>query len=692
MTEIEMKGKRDSFWLLRDLASGKTYPISAPSFEIDGETIPVELAGVQLIRTCALANGSHEFELQGPLMSHPFLSVKLVFRMAYDNPIIRFRYSLMSVRECQMTKTHGEDSILYFSFHAMGSAKEVRFSEFNEMVHSYTMTETEVRQEQFEANQWIMGPMMVSTLDNLTSLIAYEHGSQYPDAYLAFALKGNRSVRVRAVKGNYYKGRLIGPRSSYDTIWFEAGICAGDETSMAAYYRQFVLRYLSLNNESRKPYLFYNTWAFQERNKHWYQKSYLDSMNFARMDAEIDRAHAIGIEVFVIDTGWYDKTGDWQVNEARFPDRMHLIKAKLDNYGMKLGLWFDPKAAAASSRMLSHNINNRQSYNGKVYDKHPVWETEESSPMCLVSDYAVDFADELIRLHREIGVTYFKWDAIGQYGCNDPDHHHGNTHCSLEEREQCYAFELPLYLTRIVEKVTSQCPDAIIDLDITEGYRCAGLSFLSAGKFFLLNNGPYFANFDISKNVDIQFSNENLFFHPGPARGWICRSPLTYDKWIPTVLLLTHYLADDPKESQRINIGSLILGQNGIWGDLLNLSAEGVDLMAKCLSLYKQVRDEITKATIRRTGLPGSNGEVYEKIDPSTGKGVMVAFASSFGKPWGTPRPTQCQYISFEKVDRNAWVSEGGEVQFDSAGRAVLSCTFDKPTACIAFFGIDNDS
>ncbi|WJH35365.1 alpha-galactosidase [Paenibacillus sp. CC-CFT747] len=612
--------------------------------------------------------------------------------MAPDNPIIRFRYSLMSDRECRLTKSGGEDSIVYFSFDAGGSTKEVRFSEFNEMIHSYTMTETVVRQEQFESNQWIMGPLLVSTLDHQTSLIAYEHGSQYPDAYLAFALKEDRSVRVRAVKGNYYGGRRLDPRHSYDTIWFEAGILAGDEASMAAYYRQFVLRYLSLNSESRKPYLFYNTWAFQERNKNWYNKAYLDSMNFARISEEIDRAHAIGIEVFVMDTGWYEKTGDWQVNEARFPDKLRLIKAKLDEYGMKLGLWFDPKASATSSRMLSRNEQNRQSKNGKVYDKHPVWETEESSPMCLVSDYADDFADELIRLHREVGVTYFKWDAIGQYGCNDSGHHHGDEGCSFEEREQCYAFELPLYLTRIVEKVTSQCTDAIIDLDITEGYRCAGLSFLSAGKYFLINNGPYFTNYDVPKNVDIMYANDNILFYPGPARGWVCRSPLTYDKWIPTVLLLTHYLSDDPKESQLINVGSLILGQNGIWGDLIGVSAEGVSLMAKWLALYKQVRDEITNAAIRRTGLPGSNGEVYEKIDRSTGRGVIVMFASSFGKPWGTPRPFSCQYISYAKVDRNARVSEGGDLHLDSAGRAVLNCTFDKPSACIAFFGIRDDS
>ena len=59
------------------------------------------------------------------------------------------------------------------------------------------------------------------------------------------------------------------------------------------------------NAESRKPYIFYNTWAYQERNKWWNGKTYLDSMNQDRMLAEIDVAHRMGIDVFVLDTGWY---------------------------------------------------------------------------------------------------------------------------------------------------------------------------------------------------------------------------------------------------------------------------------------------------------------------------------------------------------------------------------------------------
>jgi alpha-galactosidase len=54
-----------------------------------------------------------------------------------------------------------------------------------------------------------------------------------------------------------------------------------------------------------------------------------------------------------------------------------------------------------------------------------IWETEESTGMCLASDYADYYVDVMVRLHEELGVSYFKWDAVQQYGCDSPLHHHG---------------------------------------------------------------------------------------------------------------------------------------------------------------------------------------------------------------------------------------------------------------------------
>jgi alpha-galactosidase len=124
-----------------------------------------------------------------------------------------------------------------------------------------------------------MGPILAASDGRRSVLIAYEHGSQVPDAFLQFRLAPDHMVRLAAAKANYLTGQTLGPGHDYETIWFDAAAVEGDETALRAAFRDFVLRRLALHNESRKPYIYYNTWNFQERNKHWNGKPYLESMN-----------------------------------------------------------------------------------------------------------------------------------------------------------------------------------------------------------------------------------------------------------------------------------------------------------------------------------------------------------------------------------------------------------------------------
>jgi alpha-galactosidase len=66
------------------------------------------------------------------------------------------------------------------------------------------------------------------------------------------------------------------------------------------------------------------------------------------------------------------------------------------------------------------------------------------------------------------GARYFVWDAVAQYGCDSPDHWHGTSANSEEDRSNSYAFQLPFQMVRIVEKVKRAYPEVIFDFDITE--------------------------------------------------------------------------------------------------------------------------------------------------------------------------------------------------------------------------------
>lgn len=680
---IDVQGAGEVLWTYTSADDGRPIPVTGPVFQVDGRAVATRLKDVKpAARPAPIGDIGTEHRFRGTFTEHPHLTLEIVFRLAKESPVVRFRYVLKSVTPCALTKASGRDELTYLglSLADLSMATEVQISNFNEMVHSYGLAENDLAPSHFQNRVPVMGPILTAGDGARSILVAYEHGSPVPDAFLQYSLAPDRNVELQAVKGNYYHGQAVAKDSPYETIWMQLAAVKGDANALAREYRTFVLRHQTANKGSRRPHIFYNTWAFQERNKWWNGHAYLDSMTQERILAEIDVAHRMGVDVFVLDTGWYEKTGDWRVNRGRFPDGLKAVRDKLTGYDMKLGLWFSPTEAAISSRILNDHRDCLMSWKGKISDPHEVWETERSQNICLVSRYADAFADELVRLVKEVGVTYFKWDAIGQYGCDDPHHAHGSEANSNEERAACYAFLQPGAMARIVDRVCAACPEAIVDFDVTEGGRCVGLSFLSAGKYFLINNGPYYPNYDIPFDWRTATTWSNMFVHPGPARGWICRTPLALDKWIPSVLFLTHYLPDDPAESQLINIASLILGQNGIWGDLLKVSDEGVRRFGRLLTLYKHVRYDITESTPVRKGAVGGSPEIHEKVSDRTRRGAVVAFASA---------PGRYTYVTHGTVMQKCFCTEDVTVSYDDQGHAILTLDFKQRGAKIVFFGVD---
>ena len=650
------------------LINSKTISISYPEICIDNDVVKITFENIKLLEKIHIGN-FEEYVYLADVSGISGLKISFIIRYSEKSPIIRFKYIFSSEISHKFTKINGQDKLTYLSckYNDSSVIKEIRFSEFYENIHSYKLGEYKA----FEHENSAVGPVIVQTNSNISMLIAYEHGSQYPDCFLKFVKTANGTLDLTAARANYLDGETVCGDKKYETIWFQFGAVSGDEEKLAHEYRMFQLKYATPNIESRKPYIYYNSWAFQERNKWWNKKNYISSMNEERMLAEIDVAHKMGIDVFVLDTGWYEKTGDWRASSERFPRGLELIKERLKSYGMRMGLWFNPTVAGITSNMYKKNVHNVTEYDGKKSDTYEIWETEESHPLCLVSDYWENFAEELIRIYNDWGVTYFKWDAIGQYSCDSAAHNHGTSEYSFTERMENYAFKQVIYMSKIIDKLCSVCPEAIVDFDITESGRSVGLAFLSSGKYFLINNGPYYWSYDIHTE-----DNPNLFFFPGAARTWICREPLVYDKWIPSILFLTHYLPDDPYSSQIANIGSLILGQNGIWGDLLGISEDGVNLFGRLLSMYKEIRDDITEADPVVYGAVSSSFEVHEKINSVSNRGIIVAFSCGGGRFY---------YKTKNKISEIRHIEGKALVTVNADGTANIEFDMRENKTCIIF-------
>ncbi len=660
---------------------GNCMDIQLPVAELDGKTTPLTVRQWMVIECRDLKlKGVREYVVEGLLESDGTIRLQVKFRVADQSPVARFCYSLTTTTPHQLTKKQGKDNLVYLSYPMkdFSEKKEVRLSVFNEMVHSCTLSEEELSQADFEHSTPVTGPILIGSNDRYAFLCAYEHDSMYPDSFLEYRLYPDNDVRLCARRGNYYDGQ---PANGFSSIWFEFAGLTGSENQLAERYRDFVLNFLSENAASRKPYIYYNTWGRQERVK-WNGGQYLTTMNLEYTLREIDRAHEMGIEVYVLDAGWFNKTGDWGVNLKNFPDGFAQIREKLERAGMQLGVWMNPAKAAVSSRALQANEHCRKTRLGKAATPAPEWETEDSVDMCLVSPYWEYYANELIRMYKELGIRYFYLDGVGQMGCDDPRHFHGTAENTAEERETAYGFLLPVYLGKIIGKVGAACPEVIFDFDVTESRRIGvGLQFLASGRYFILNNGPYFNNFDLCPRGKSILPNgcHNIFIHPGPARTWFMRSVLEYDRWIPSNLIMANYMPDDPANSQIINLASLALGQNALWGDILAVSQEGVSLIHDILTRYKQVRDDVAIASPMHIGKPGDTPEIYEKINQKTGKGVVAIFANGKGA---------FTYTTRNNVTDEVWHNEGVTINMTQDSHAQITAVFDEASAKILFFGV----
>ena len=598
-----------------------------PVFEIDGREISAASFEFNKLSERHLINGGIEAIYKG---TKEAINIEMYFQsFLQKSPFVRYKYVVSAEKDSILTKKNGRDNIVYTGFDIKNTkVTELQFSQFDPVVHSYLPCLNTVSSDNFS------GPIVIAETDSECMLLAYEHGAQIPDTYLQFNIKGEE-IYIEAVKGNYYNGENIF-KKPFSSPWLHYARCDGGKEKMFKLYREFLLKYICENPVSRTPYIFYNTWNYQERNYLINGKKYRDSMNLGHILSEIEVAHKMGIDVYVLDTGWFEKTGDYNVSKERFPDELKQVKQKLLEYNMKLGLWFNPIVAAISSDICTKNPEYRLTQEGHTVSNQ-VWESEESYWMCLASDYSDYFIEKMIEFRQKYGVTYFKWDGIGQYGCHCEYHNHGTEENPVSERHECYSFKMGMEMIRVVYEATKKCPDIIVDFDVTESHRFVGLGFLSVGKYFLVNNGPYAMDFDLPENYKTARNSlaanldgyTNIFFFPGAARSRICRQFVKYDFFAPSILFLAHFLPDSPRLSQKNSAASMLLGGNGIWGDLLALSDDDIKFYAETIENYKQVSEAVTNSYPKTKGFIGSSPEIYEKIDKN--KGIICFFTKFEG-------------------------------------------------------------
>ena len=137
------------------------------------------------------------------------------------------------------------------------------------------------------------------------------------------------------------------------------------------------------------------------------------NFNRSKILALARSAKKLGIEMFVLDDGWFGKRnsdtaglGDWVENRKKLPGGIRYIAKKVNKMGMKFGLWFEPECVNPDS---------------DLYRAHPDWAVKiEGRALTLgrnqlvldltrkeVREYIVDSVDKVL---SGANIEYVKWD------------------------------------------------------------------------------------------------------------------------------------------------------------------------------------------------------------------------------------------------------------------------------------------
>ncbi len=125
------------------------------------------------------------------------------------------------------------------------------------------------------------------------------------------------------------------------------------------------------------------------------------------------QAKQLGIELLVLDDGWYGKRnddksslGDWVVNLDKLPQGMQSLAKKINGLGLDFGLWFEPEMVSIDSNLYRNHPNwllatpNRHLSHGRNQ-----YVLDFSNPE--VVDYIYHMMKKVI---DEANLRYIKWD------------------------------------------------------------------------------------------------------------------------------------------------------------------------------------------------------------------------------------------------------------------------------------------
>jgi alpha-galactosidase len=143
-----------------------------------------------------------------------------------------------------------------------------------------------------------------------------------------------------------------------------------------------------------------------------WEATYFD-FNADKLEKIAKAGAGIGLELFVLDDGWFGKRnddttslGDWVVDRNKLPGGLEDLVARINGQGLQFGLWFEPE-------MISRESD--------LYRAHPDWclhvpgRVRSEGRTQLILDFSrrevrEEIERQMSAILRSAPITYVKWD------------------------------------------------------------------------------------------------------------------------------------------------------------------------------------------------------------------------------------------------------------------------------------------
>ncbi|MFF4250061.1 alpha-galactosidase [Streptomyces sp. NPDC001663] len=372
-------------------------------------------------------------------------------------------------------------------------------------------------------------------------------------------------------------------------LWSDGGF-GGASRAWHAYQRAYVIP----DADRDRPVLF-NSWEATE-----FDISEEQQGTLAR------RAAAIGVELFVVDDGWFGKRvsdraglGDWTPNPDRFPNGLKPLADYVHALGMQFGIWVEPEMINPDS---------------DLYRAHPDWvqfqpgrkRTEFRNQLVLnlaredVQEYLWERLDALL---SSAPIDYVKWDFNRCFtDAGWPD----------EPYPQRLWVDHVHALYALLDRLRAAHPDVAFE-------SCSG----GGGRIDLgiMSRTDQVWTSDNTDPLD-RLAIQHGFSQIHPARvmaAWVTDSPNTQ--------------LNGRVSSLRFRFVSAMAGVLGVGGDLTQWTEEELAEAQEWVTLYKGIRPLVQHGDLYRLRPPtgGLSAVQYVRGDEA----VVLAWlqAQSYGEP-----------------------------------------------------------